>query len=131
MGSRSVVAKWEGGMRCRVDAGRFRLTVDEPESAGGTDAGPQPTDLFLASVASCFTLAMAWSARRRGVELTAVQVTAEGQYAGPRFESITIAVRAAGPEADIDELAAEAQRVCYVTNTLRELPRVEVVSEDG
>ena len=100
MSTRSVDATWEAGLRCRVSAGRFELIVDEPESVGGTDQGPQPTELLLASIASCFALAMAYSAGKRGVELTGLQVRATGDYDGPSFSAIRISVLADAPDAE-------------------------------
>lgn len=130
--NRTVTSVWEAGMRCRVQAGAFPLVVDEPESAGGTDRGPQPTELLLASVASCFTLALAYSAAKRGVAPDALEVDATGEYDGPRFSSIRISVRARGVDGgELDRLVAAAERVCYVTNTLRQLPEIAVVAEVG
>jgi organic hydroperoxide reductase OsmC/OhrA len=119
--SRSVQATWQPGpLRCEVEAGGFTIPVDEPEAAGGTGLAPQPTDLFLASVASCFTLALVHSARGRGLELTSVRVHVVGDYAGPRFEAVRLVIDVPGPS--IEELAGlveAAERVCYVSNTLR------------
>lgn len=127
MATRSVDATWDGGLRCRVSAGRFELIVDEPESAGGTDQGPQPTELLLASIASCFTLAMAYSADKRGVELAGLRVRATGDYDGPSFSAIQLSVRADAPDADgLRRLVSVAERLCYVTNTLRRTPDVTV-----
>ncbi len=42
-----------GGDRHRITVGRHELIVDQPRDAGGEDAGPTPTDLFVASLASC------------------------------------------------------------------------------
>lgn len=123
---RTVEATWEGGLRCSVRAGRFLLTVDEPESAGGTDAGPQPTDLFLASVASCFTLALAYTAAKRGIALGAVEVHTTGVYDGPSFAEIAVTVRCDPQPTDLDGLLAAAERVCYVSNTLRRGPALVV-----
>ncbi len=125
MSTRSVDATWDGGLRCRVSAGRFELIVDEPESVGGTDQGPQPTELLLASIAACFTLAMAYSAGKRGVELTGLQVRATGDYDGPSFSAIRISVRADAPDC-LRRLVPVAERLCYVTNTLRRTPEVTV-----
>jgi uncharacterized OsmC-like protein len=126
MTSRTVDATWEGGLRCTVRAGRFELTVDEPESAGGTDAGPQPTDMLLASVASCMVLAVAWVARKRGIGLGDLRVTTTGVYDGPRFAGISVRVRCDPEPAEFDKLLAAAERVCYVSNTLRRLPELDV-----
>ena len=124
---RSVDATWDGGLRCRVSAGRFELIVDEPESVGGTDQGPQPTELLLASIASCFTLAMAYSADKRGMELAGLRVRATGAYDGPSFSAIQLSVRADAPDADgLRRLVSLAERLCYVTNTLRRTPDVTV-----
>jgi uncharacterized OsmC-like protein len=122
-----VDATWDGGLRCRVSAGRFELIVDEPESVGGTDQGPQPTELLLASIASCFTLAMAYSADNRGMELAGLRVRATGDYDGPSFSAIQLSVWADAPDADgLRRLVSLAERLCYVTNTLRRTPDVTV-----
>jgi putative redox protein len=125
--TRSVDARWDGGLRCRVSAGRFELIVDEPESVGGSDQGPQPTELLLASIASCFTLAMAYSADKRSVQLAGLQVRATGIYDGPRFSAIRLLVQADAPDADgLRQLVPMAERLCYVTNTLRHAPAVDI-----
>lgn len=129
---RTVRARWEGGLKAVVRAGGFEVVSDEPESVGGTGTGPQPTELLLASIASCFTLALAYSAGKRAVELTDVEVEVTGRYAGPRFESFRISVHASNPRgAELDRLIASAQRVCYVTNTLASSPRIEITTEAG
>ena len=123
---RVVSTRWEGGMRAVARAGDFELVVDEPKESGGTDTGPQPTDLFLASVSSCFALALAFVARRRGVEVVDLEVTATGRYDGLRFDQIGLAIASASPRAVVVDLLDEAQRLCYVSNTLRQRPRLTV-----
>jgi putative redox protein len=127
---RSVRARWDGGMRAVVQAGDFELIVDEPESVeGGTGSGPQPTELLLASVASCFALALAYSARKRDVELADLHVDATGTYDGPRFSAIRITVRTTAPQGDdLAVLITAARRVCYVTRTLDSSPEIEIVT---
>jgi putative redox protein len=126
---RRVGAVWEGGMRCTVDAGGFGLVVDEPPEAGGTGQGPQPTELLLGAIASCFTLALAHSAAKRDVELRGLRVEAAGTYDGPRFSALRIAVHADAPVGEaLDRLVTAASRVCYVTNTLRGSPPIEITT---
>lgn len=128
---RTVSARWDGDLRAIVRAGDHELVVDEPESvAGGTNRGPQPTELLLAAVASCFTLAIAYSARKRGTEIAGVHVDATGTYDGPRFSAITVHVRAATPVgAELARLVESAKRVCYVTRTLASSPELTVQIE--
>jgi putative redox protein len=47
-----VVRGGPQGFAQQVTAGRHHLTVDEPESSGGTDRGPGPYDLLLAALGS-------------------------------------------------------------------------------
>lgn len=132
MAERSVSARWDGGMRALVDAGGFPLVVDEPETVpGGTGTGPQPTEYLLAAVASCFTLALAHAAGKRGVELAPdLRVVATGTYDGPRFSAIRISVATSAPRGDeLQRLIAAAERVCYVTRTLTSSPELSVVVE--
>lgn len=127
MSTRTVNAQWLGGYQVQVDAGAFQIRVDEPASAGGTDTGPQPTDYLLASIASCFVMALVYSARKHAVELSGpVAVTVTGTYDGPRYSRIAIDVAATLPDEAAERLLASAERVCYVTNTLRRPPEIAI-----
>jgi uncharacterized OsmC-like protein len=116
-------------LRCEVTAGAFSVAVDEPESAGGTGAAPQPTDFLLVSVASCFTLALVHSAAKRAISLSDLRVDVVADYAGRRFAAVHISVDAAGPNPEeLATLLEAAKDICYVTNTLRSGVDVEVVA---
>ncbi len=123
---RSVSATWQGGYRCEVQAGAFTLTIDEPVDAGGTGQGPQPTEVLLASVASCFTLALSYAAMKRELELTHLGVEATGIYDGPRFSAIEITADIGSDPSEHQRLIAAAERVCYVTNTIKGTPPITI-----
>ena len=125
-----VTARWEGGYRCAMQIRQFHLRVDEPAVSGGSDTGMQPTELLLASVASCFTLAVAHIAMRSGAALADLSVTATGEYEGPRFRRIVIRVDSGHPADELTEMARRAIRVCYVSNTLRGGPEIEYLVGD-
>lgn len=122
----SVEASWEGGYRCTVSARQFRIRIDEPESAGGGDTGPQPSEVFLASLAGCFTLALYHVAKKRHLDLPDITVTATGTYQGPGFAHLALAVTSSADREVIEPLIEPAKRVCYVSNTLRDVSDVEV-----
>lgn len=123
-GTTSVAARWTGGWRCDVTAGEFALVVDEPASVGGTGAGPMPTQLFLASLSSCYALALAWVARKRGYELPDLEVTATGTYRGPKFSQLELSVTSSHDPEQLRTLLEPARRACYVSNTLAHAPEV-------
>ena len=125
-GTNTAVATWRGGWRCDVQAGGFSLVVDEPEAAGGTGLGPMPTDLLLASLSSCYALALAWAAGKRELELPDLEVTATGAYEGQKFASLVLTVRTSAPAELVGPLLERATRVCYVSNTFAHGPDVAV-----
>jgi organic hydroperoxide reductase OsmC/OhrA len=122
----SVEATWEGDYRCTVAARQFAIPVDEPAAAGGGDTGPQPSELLLASLASCFTLALHHVARKRGIEFPDLSVRATGTYEGPRFVRLVVEVSTSMPRDVLDPLVERAKAVCYVSNTIRAVSDVEV-----
>ena len=123
----TVEATWEGGYRCTVATRQFRIRIDEPESAGGEDSGPQPSEVFLAALAGCFTLALYHEAKKRSIELPDITVTATGTYEGPGFAHLAVAVQSSADPDVLASLIEPAKRVCYVSNTLRNVSDVEVI----
>jgi putative redox protein len=85
-----------------------------------------PTDLLLASLASCYALALAWAARKRGFELPDLEVTATGTYEGPRFAALVLTVATSLAVDQLTPLLEPARRVCYVSNTLALAPVLTV-----
>ena len=69
-----VVAKIGEGLRTEVEAGGHALVADEPESFGGTDAGPTPYDYFLAALGGCTAMTLRMYADRKGWPLESVTV---------------------------------------------------------
>jgi putative redox protein len=115
-----VNAAWQGGYRTLVDARGHEFTVDEPESAGGGNLGMMPTEVFCASVASCFCLALAHVARKRSLDLPGLEVTVRAERAGRelRYRRLAVEARADVPDERLARLIEPARRVCWVSNTL-------------
>ena len=61
-----VVRGSAAGFAQEIFAGPHRLTADEPAAVGGTDTGPGPYDLLLASLGACTSMTVAMYARRKG-----------------------------------------------------------------
>ena len=128
-----VTATWEGGYACSVDARGHRIPVDEPEYAGGADGGMMPTEVFIASLASCFCLAIAHVARRDGLdEPPDLKVDVRAERAGRelRYGKLVVTARAAVPAEELQLLVTRARRVCWVSNTLASPPAVEYRSTE-
>lgn len=123
--SRSVRAEWRGGYRVELEIrdGRFSLVCDETPEDGGADAGPMPSEMLFASVASCFAMAIAWAARKRRQELPDLVVVVNGRYDRPerrydRLEIVASSTLAADAPDAFDAILKLAREVCWVTRTI-------------
>jgi putative redox protein len=115
-----VTAAWQGGYQSLVNARGHEIPVDEPETAGGTNAGMMPTEVFCAAVASCYCLALAHVAAKRSLDLPGLSVTVRAERAGSelRYGRLVVQARADVPDERLAALIEPARRVCWVSNTL-------------
>jgi putative redox protein len=58
----------------QVVSGHHRLTADEPVALGGSDTGPSPYDLLLASLGACTSITLRMYAFRKEWELGKITV---------------------------------------------------------
>lgn len=109
----------------------FQIVADEPPEYQGTNTGPMPTELFLASLASCFTLAVAHAARKRGIELPGLSVHVRGTYDGLKFGRIEVVVHCTYPRNELEAFIERARAYCFVSNTLQHPPEIMYLAADS
>jgi putative redox protein len=116
-----VVARRRQGFAHDVDieGGAHRLLVDEPLAAGGDDAGPSPTRLLAAGLASCIAVTIEMYAERKGWDVGAVEVEVDVAYDGflPSAFDTTIRLPASLDEEQRERLLA-VSRKCPVQKVL-------------
>ena len=61
--------------RQEIVAGKHSLVADEPESAGGSDAGPDPYDYLLTALGVCTSMTVGLYARRKQFPLENITVS--------------------------------------------------------
>jgi putative redox protein len=89
-----VVARRREGFAHDVEIeGGHTILVDEPVIAGGTDAGPSPTRLVAAGLASCVAVTMEMYAQRKGWDIGAVEVDVDVEYQGFAPFSFAVVVK--------------------------------------
>jgi uncharacterized OsmC-like protein len=104
-------------------ADEFTVDAGEPAILLGTDTGPNPAEYLLHALAACLTTSLVYVAAARGVELTAVESTLEGDMDVQGalglsddhrngFERIRVSFRVAGnaPEEKLREVVERAQQ---------------------
>jgi uncharacterized OsmC-like protein len=104
-------------------AEEFVIDAGEPAILLGTDTGPNPAEYLLHALAACLTTSLVYVAAARGVHLTEVESTLEGdmdvqgalglsdEYRNG-FERIRVSFRVEGdaPEERLREIVARAQQ---------------------
>lgn len=108
----------------------FKLTVDEPPEYGGENAGPMPTEMFLAALAGCFAAAMFHAAKKEKVELEKLAVVVRGNYDGLRFDKIVVEVQCPHRREQLEDIVERAIDYCYISNTLAQPPQLEYAIQE-
>jgi uncharacterized OsmC-like protein len=122
-----VRARFRGVWATDVQARTHGLRIDEPASANGDDTGMMPTEAFLASIAACFCMAVAFAGRKRDIEVPGLEVVVTAERAGTelRYGHIVVDTRSELDEPTLARLVERARPFCWVSNTLAEGVDVE------
>lgn len=107
-----------------------RIMVDQPAEAGGGDLAPTPTELFVASLASCIAFYAGRYLTRHGCDRTGLAVSATYDLATSRPARVSgmriiVKVPTGLPHERWPALAAVVNR-CTVHNTLHDPPEVSI-----
>lgn len=109
-----------GGTRFIIRVRGHDVVVDQPIGAGGLDAAPTPTELFVASLAGCAAFYGRTYLARRGLP-DHVDIVAHWEITPKpdRVSGITLKVEAPGLPTERRESFRRALAGCLVHNTLR------------
>jgi putative redox protein len=126
----AMVVRSLGGDRYVAQVRGHELIVDQPVDAGGTDLGPTPVELFVASLAACVAhYAGSFLARhhicRDGFHVDASWQMAEDRPARVAAVSLRVIPPPALPPERLSALLAVA-RACTVHNSLERAPGVSI-----
>ena len=122
--------RYVAGESYEVSVRGHRVLVDQPADAGGLDAAPTPTELFVASLATCVAFYAGRYLTRHGYGRDGLAVSAGFDMAGDRparVSGIRLTVRA---PADLPAGRRPALRAvvspCTVHNSMASPPSVAI-----
>ena len=138
-----ITGESENPTKMNLQAGKFKLIIDEPKGMGGTDEGPSPIQVLLMSLAGCLNVTGHEIARQKGLKLNSMKVKIEGvmnpcTFLGCSFEeragfqNILITVAADMPSASEEEKETwlkETESRCPVTDNIKADTKITVISE--
>ncbi len=120
-----------GSHRFEVNVEGHRLVVDEGVAAGGRDAGPTPTELLAASLASCAAAYAESYLTSHGYPTARLTVSCHYRLSADqpaRVAGLDLTVTSpAELPADRRRALLKAVEQCMVGNTLRMPPMINVV----
>jgi uncharacterized OsmC-like protein len=131
---------------CRLsnEPGRALLTLrgqhvvtDSPPTLGGPNEAANPVELLLSALAGCAVFVCERAAKELGIGLTAIHVTAAGEFDprgvcgepfDPRFQSFKVRLALDGADAAQSEQLLQAFKTrCPVYTTLSRAAPVEII----
>jgi len=117
---RAIARRSDGTLKHHVEIGSHRLTADEPQDQGGSDAGPNPLELLAASLATCSAVTMEMYADRKGWDIGDVVVDVDyepAQRGSPTKFTVDVKLPKELPE-DQREKLMQIVTKCPVHRTL-------------
>lgn len=127
----TVEVRHTDGDRSEIRIGHHVLVADQPLEAGGSDTGPTPTEMFVASLAACAEFYVQRFLRRHLDSLEGLAVRASAQMSDDRPAHLTrvdIAVQLPpGTPQELKNGALRAADRCVVRESLRHPPEVELL----
>ena len=70
----TISTAYKGDMLFETKIGNHTLTIDVPDSMGGTDRGPTPPQIFVASLGSCIGAFVANYCNSKDIDTTGMTV---------------------------------------------------------
>lgn len=140
----SVQAEARTATRLDVTARNFTLVIDEPEKLGGTNAGPNPLEYELASLAGCLNVTGHLVAKELGITIDRMGMTLSGTLNPARFMgrgdderagfkeiSVTLDVDCSSDAATIDQWRHALEKRCPVSDNLADGTLLNIVIKEA
>ena len=121
-----------GGLQVEAQIRRFKITMDEKESLGGSDKGPNPIELVLSAYGACQEITYKLHADLMGIQLDGITVEVIGEVdlcgffsvddeARPGYSTIATEVVIDSPasDEDIERLTEAVHKHCPVLDIIK------------
>lgn len=124
-----VVVTHDGDDRFTIAMRGHTVTVDQPVDAGGDDTAPTPTELFIASLASCVGFYARRYLKRHDLPVEGLKVDSWYELGGRPAQVTKFVVEVTVPEgvpAERREPLLAMATHCTIHNTLLNPPHVDI-----
>ena len=125
----TIKTQHKGDMLFETQLGRHKLQIDVPARMGGSDRGPQPPDVFMASLGACVAALVADYCNRANLNTDGLTVDVTYEGASDPVRLVDVCVNIDLPNADISGRELAIRRVadqCPVHQTICTLESVDI-----
>jgi putative redox protein len=125
-----ITTVYKGDMLFESKIGNHSLVIDVPDSMGGTDRGPTPPQIFIASLGSCIAAFVAHYCNNVGLDTTGMSVDVSFEKVEDPTRLVNVVVDVNLPNADTKGREKAILRVaghCPVHETICTLEEVDIV----
>jgi putative redox protein len=132
----TISTAYLGDMLFETTMGSHAIQIDVPATMGGSDRGPTPPELFIASLGSCIGAFAATYCEKSGIDTSDMTVDFTFDKAQDPVRLINLKATVNVPHGDCDRREKAILRVaehCPVHETITALEGVEIelVGQDG
>jgi uncharacterized OsmC-like protein len=107
----TVTTNYKGNMLFESTVGNHTLTIDVPATMGGSDRGPTPPEIFIASLGSCIGAFVAQYCEKNGVDDTGMTVDLSFDKAADPTRLVNLKATVKLPNGDCGKRIKAIERV--------------------
>lgn len=124
-----ITTLYKGDMLFESKIGKHSVTIDVPEGMGGSDRGPMPPQLFVASLGSCIGAFVAQYCENNGIDDTDMSVELTFDKAADPTRLVNLKATVKLPHGDCQKRVKAIERVaqhCPVHSTISTMKGLEI-----
>ncbi len=124
-----ITTHYKGNMLFESQIGKHTITIDVPESMGGSDRGPMPPQLFVASLGSCIGAFVAQYCKEHDINDEGMTVDITFEKADQPTRLIDLKATVNLPHGDCSKRVKAIERVashCPVHETIGTMKDLEI-----
>ena len=133
----SISGESHNATKFEAKARNFSFVVDEPESLGGNDHGPNPVEYLLGSYAGCLNVVVHLVAKEEGININKLNISINGDLdpakfvgqpgfnrAGFQTINVNISIDADADDAAINKIITIAKGRCPINDNLSNVTQI-------
>lgn len=131
----TITTHYKGDMLFESKIGKHSVTIDVPAAMGGSDRGPTPPQVFIASLGSCIGAFVAQYCEKNGIDATDMTVDLNFEKAADPTRLVNLSAAVKLPNGDCGKRVKAIERVashCPVHETISTMEGLhfEILGQD-